>query len=49
MHAVPLSEDEAHYRRLEELIQSHDVVYVLTDSREARYVYMPVYCFGLVL
>ncbi len=32
----PISEDEAQYRRLNELIQSHDVCFALTDSREAR-------------
>jgi molybdopterin/thiamine biosynthesis adenylyltransferase len=33
-----VSEDEAQFRRLEELVQSHDVCFALTDSREARYV-----------
>lgn len=31
-----VSEDEAQYRRLDELVRSHDVVFALTDSREAR-------------
>lgn len=32
-----VSEDETQYRRLDELVKSHDVVFALTDSREARY------------
>jgi len=32
-----ITAEEVAYNRLAELIQSHDVVYVLTDSREARW------------
>jgi hypothetical protein len=31
-----VSEDEAQYRRLDELVRRHDVCFALTDSREAR-------------
>jgi hypothetical protein len=31
-----ISEDESQFRRLEELVKSHDVCFALTDSREAR-------------
>ena len=34
-----VSEDEVQYRRLDELIRSHDVCFALTDSREARYIF----------
>jgi hypothetical protein len=36
-----VSEDEAQYRRLDELVRRHDVCFALTDSREARCV---VFC-----
>ena len=39
-----VSEDEAQYRRLDALVQSHDVCFALTDSREARY----TYCYILI-
>lgn len=32
-----ISEDESQFRRLDELVRNHDVVFALTDSREARY------------
>jgi ubiquitin-like modifier-activating enzyme ATG7 len=32
-----ISEDEAQFRRLDALVQSHDVCFALTDSREARW------------
>jgi hypothetical protein len=34
-----VSEDEAQYRRLDELVRRHDVCFALTDSREARCVF----------
>lgn len=34
-----ISEEEVQFRKLDELIKSHNVVFALTDSREARFIF----------